>query len=78
MAFRPSDFREAAIVRKKGGNVANTILNLPRAAQGEFEMTDKEMARTRRLIYWMNKNHPRGYRFRTMREGPNLLVWRIK
>lgn len=78
MAFRPAEFATAMSRKQSPTEVGNRILNLKRADQGEFELTDKEMRRTRSLIYWMNKNHPRGYRFRTMREGSILLVWRIK
>ena len=54
------------------------ILAIPLARCGEFEMSPKEMQRTRRLIYSLNKSHVRGWRWRTMRENNMLLVWRIK
>jgi hypothetical protein len=54
------------------------ILSIPLARCGEFEMSPKEMQRTRRLIYSLNKSHVHGWRWRTMRENNLLLVWRIK
>lgn len=78
-SFSPAAMGDAEFKSKISGSfVANQINNMERAVQGEYEMGEAECERTRRLIYWMNKNHPRGYRFRTMREGTLLLVWRIK
>lgn len=51
----------------------NTI---PLARAGEYELTDAEVRRTRRLLYSLNKQGDRKYR--TQREFPYLLVWRIK
>jgi len=77
--FTPAATTESEFTTKISGSyVANHINNMERAVQGEYQMGELEMSRTRSLIYWMNKNHPRGYRFRTMREGDLLLVWRIK
>lgn len=54
------------------------ILSIPLAAAGEFELTNLEMKKTRSLIYKLNKHHVHGWRWRTMREGDLLMVWRIK
>lgn len=74
MRFNPTKFNQE---RFNGNTTTDRILALPKAVQGEFEMSDKEVERTRRLIYWINKNHPKGHRYRTMRDGTLLLVWRI-
>lgn len=52
------------------------IHNIPLARAGEFELSDQECKRTRRLLYSLNKQGDR--RYRTQREFPYLLVWRIK
>jgi hypothetical protein len=49
---------------------------IPLARAGEYELSEKEMQRTRRLIYGINKDGLR--RYRTMRNGPILMVWRIE
>lgn len=54
------------------------IMSIPLARAGEFELNNEEAARTRRLIYKLNKNHVHGWRWRTMRDRELLLVWRIK
>jgi len=75
--FTPSNFNEVAR-NKMGVKVGGTILGLARAAQGEFQLTKKEAQKTRAYIYWINKNHPRGFRFRTLYDDGMLLVWRIR
>lgn len=60
------------------GQAITDILDLECAIQGEYSMTDKEVIRFRTILYMINKNHPRGLRFRTMREGDLLMVWRIR
>jgi hypothetical protein len=50
--------------------------SLPIARSGEFELSDKETKQTRRLIYSINKQGK--FRYRTMREGRFLQVWRLK
>lgn len=49
---------------------------IPLAYPGVYELTDKEMNKTRQRIYAINKDAIR--RYRTMREGALLFVWRIK
>lgn len=50
---------------------------IPLARAGEYELSDKEMVTLRRRIYSLNKNNAAGRRWRTMRDGPILMVWRI-
>ena len=52
------------------------LTRLPIARSGEFELSDKETAQTRRLIYSINKQGK--FRYRTMRDGRFLQVWRLK
>ena len=52
------------------------LKSLPIAQSGEFELSDKECKQTRRLIYSINKQGQ--FRYRTLREGRYLQVWRIK
>lgn len=54
------------------------IMKIPKARAGEYELTDKETKRLRSQIYSINKHNVAGFKFRTMREGTLLLVWRIK
>lgn len=49
---------------------------IPLATAGEFELNDREAATLRREIYRINRDAIR--RFRTMRDGPFIMVWRIK
>jgi len=50
---------------------------LPRAACGEYELSERETKRLRAQIYSINKHNVAGMRFRTLREGSILVVWRI-
>ena len=50
--------------------------HMPVAHSGEFELSDFETRQTRRLIYSINKQGR--FRYRTLREGRYLQVWRIK
>lgn len=52
------------------------VLAIPLSTHGEFELTDTETAKFRRLIYGINKDAIR--RYRTMRDGKLLMVWRIR
>lgn len=49
---------------------------IPLAYPGVYELSDREMNKTRSYIYSINKDGIR--RYRTMREGALLFVWRIK
>ena len=51
------------------------LTNMPVAYSGEFELSDKEVKQTRRLIYSINKQGR--FRYRTLREGRYLQIWRI-
>lgn len=48
---------------------------IPTAAVGQFELTEKETRTLRSRLYSMNKVGWRKYR--TMREGELVYVWRI-
>lgn len=54
------------------------ILGIPLAKSGEYELSDIECKRLRSRIYAINKDNAAGWRFRTIREGTLLLVWRIR
>jgi len=49
---------------------------IPLATAGEFEMNDKETRTLGSRLYSMNKAGHR--RYRTLRDGPLVYVWRIK
>ena len=49
---------------------------IPLAQAGEFELRDKEISKLRRHLYAVNRDGIR--RFRTLKEGPLVMVWRIK
>lgn len=83
--FTPADFSEVdnapdVEMRRPADSqfTLSGLLALRRAASNEFEVSEKESQRIRRLIYSVNKNHPKGYRFRTLREDGILVVWRIR
>lgn len=52
------------------------IKKIPLARAGEFELSDKETRTLRSRLYAINKDGIRKYR--TTREAPYTLVWRIK
>ena len=60
----------------RGVPSADILKGLPIAQSGEFELNEFEVGQTRRLIYSINKQG--SFRYRTMREGRYLQVWRIK
>jgi hypothetical protein len=49
---------------------------IQRADHGEYELSDKETRTLRSRIYAINKDGI--CKYRTQREGPYLMVWRIK
>lgn len=49
---------------------------IPLSRAGEFELTDKETQTLRRRLYAINRDGIRKYR--TQREAPYTMVWRIK
>jgi len=61
---------------RKGQPSIYDLEHLPIARSGEFELSDFETRQTRRLIYSINKQGR--FRYRTLREGNLLQVWRIK
>jgi hypothetical protein len=54
------------------------ICSIPLARAGEYELSDREVKTLRSRIYSLNKHHVHGWRWRTLREGNLLMVWRIK
>lgn len=54
------------------------ILRIPLAKAGEYDLTDKEVKTLRGRLYSINKHNVAGFRYRTMREGRLLMVWRIR
>lgn len=54
------------------------IIRIERAAQGEYELDERSINTIRRRLYDINKHNVAGFRFKTMREGRLLLVWRVK
>lgn len=54
------------------------IFRIPLATAGEYELSEKEVKTLRSRIYSLNKRHVHGWRWRTLRNGPLLLVWRVK
>ena len=52
------------------------IANIPLVHVAEFELHEDEVKVLRRHLYAVNKDGIR--RFRTLREGKFILVWRIK
>lgn len=50
---------------------------IPLARAGEYELSDRECKLIRGRIYDLNKHNVAGRRWRTMRDGNLLLVWRI-
>lgn len=53
------------------------IQRIPKARSGEYDLSEKDAKRLRSRIYSLNKNNAAGRRWRTMRDGSLLLVWRI-
>lgn len=49
---------------------------IQRADHGEYELSDKETRTLRSRIYAINKDGI--CKYRTQREGPYLMVWRIR
>jgi len=79
---RLQDRKDARVV--KGSVTASyipseaEILSIKCAVAGEYEMSDREAKTVRKRIYSINKHNVVGMRFRTVREGNLLMVWRIR
>lgn len=56
----------------------DAIMSIPLAKAGEYELSDREVKTLRYRIYALNKNNAAGWRWRTLREGRFLMVWRIR
>lgn len=52
------------------------IDQIPLAKAGEYELSEREARTLRTRLYAINKDGIR--RYRTVRDGPHILVWRIK
>lgn len=52
------------------------IQSIPLAYPGVYELSERETNKTRAFLYGINKDGIR--RYRTMKEGSLLFVWRIK
>jgi hypothetical protein len=52
------------------------LARIPLARHGEYQLSPKEVVKTRQFIYGINKDGIR--RYRTILEGGILMVWRIK
>lgn len=57
-------------------NITKSIDSIRPADCGEFETSDREAQRIRSFLYSINKDGIR--RYRTIRDGAFLRVWRIK
>lgn len=62
--------------RPINATITHRIDTIRPADCGEFEVPDKEADRIRRFLYGINKDGIR--RYRTLREGRYLRIWRIK
>jgi hypothetical protein len=51
---------------------------IPLARAGEYELSEREVKKTRSRVYSLNRDNAGGWRWRTLREGTLLLIWRIK
>ena len=56
--------------------IITSVEALSAASAAEFEVSDHEVRRIRSFLYSINKDQIR--RYRTLREGSFLSVWRIK
>ncbi len=56
----------------------DAIRSIPLARAGEYELSDREVKTLRSRIYALNRENAAGWRWRTLRDGPLLMVWRIK
>ena len=55
----------------------DALHSIPIAHSEEYELNDKEVMSLRRKLYDINKNSV-AYRFRTLREAPMLMVWKLR
>ena len=57
---------------------AESLMALPLAGAGVYDLSDREVKKTRQRIYGINRENAAHRRYRTMREAPLLFVWRIR
>lgn len=55
---------------------AEELATIPLASAGEFELSEREVKQLRAEVYRINRDGIR--RYRTMKDGPFVMVWRIK
>ncbi len=66
----------ATLIKFRGMPTDAQLSSIPLARAGEYDLNEKEVITLRRRIYSLNKD---GFvRYRTMRQGRLLMVWRIK
>lgn len=53
------------------------MIPLATGAEFDFGNDGKGMARYRSQLYGLNKDNAAGWKFRTMRNGSLLMVWRL-
>lgn len=53
------------------------LFRIPLARAGEYDLSDQECKRVRSRIYSLNKDNAAGRRWRTLRQGTLLMVWRV-
>lgn len=53
------------------------VFSIPLCRAGEYQLSDSEMRRLRARIYSLNRDNAAGRRWRTMRQGEFLMVWRV-
>lgn len=57
--------------------VLSAVQALPPITKGVYDMADRECKKFRSRLYALNKNNAAGWKWRTMREGSLLIVWRV-
>jgi len=70
--------RQIAGMKVKTSYSEHDIMSIPLARAGEYELSDVETRRLRSFVYSLNRNNAAGRRWRTLRDGKLLLVWRIR
>lgn len=79
VCFRPTEFvTQPRLQKALADPTLASVVQIPRASQGEYDLSRGEIETLRRRIYDINKHNVVGFRFKTMREGNLLMVWRVK
>lgn len=74
-SYKPEQRRSAQ--RLKRIPTRAEIEAIPVVAASEFDLSDRETAKLRRILYAINRE-ARGVRYRTLRDGSLVLVWGIR